>query len=123
MRARMFTIKVNNDLLKIPFLLAILCFVVPVCTGQTQLPELIYDKLKGRVRMATHVREYWITGGIAGPPRSVVLGQTEFDEEGKLIRHSHFGNVERRELYTYKDGKRTVEVKYLDSAGQLIPAD
>jgi hypothetical protein len=78
---------------------------------------------KGKVKLETFSREYWMVGGRPVPSKAEVVSQTEYDRDGRTVRDSDYGNIERRYIYTYPDGKQTVEIQYYDSAGKRISTD
>ena len=92
------------------------------CTGQSEVPSQARKDFKGKVRLVTHSREYWISNGRAAPSQPVLVSQTEFDRDGKATRQSLFGNIEQRSIYANTGGKETTEVRYFDRDGLEIPA-
>ncbi len=110
-------------LLKKIFLITVISFTAVIGAGQIQLPEPNFENLKGKVKVITLVREYWIINGRPIPPKHDTVAQREFLADGKALRYSLFGNVERRDIYTYAEGKQSVETFYIDAAGRRVTAE
>lgn len=90
-----------------------------ICTGQ--MPALdIGMPANGSVKSQTHSREFWIINGKPIAPKSEVHSLSEYDKERNIIRYSEYGNIERRQLFTYLNGQVTSEFQYFTASGERI---
>lgn len=107
----------------------VLTILILACTPaarvcQAQLPSISFEnKINGKVQVVTYSREFWIVNGRPVQPRSEVNTITEYANDGKTTRHSEYGNIERRRIYTYSNGKESIQIQYLTLDGERISTD
>jgi hypothetical protein len=107
---------------RIPPLAAVLLSAVIACIGQSELPEFDHPAYKGKIKTIALVREYLIIAGKAVPQKQISINQKEFNPEGKVVRHSVYGDIERRTTHSYRNGERLAETRYFDQKGREITA-
>lgn len=107
---------------RIPPFAAVLLAAAIACVGQSELPGLNHPAYKGKIKSVTLVREYLIIGGKAVPQKHIAINQREFNADGQIVRYSVYGDIERRSIYSYRNGERLAETRYFDQKGSEMAA-